>query len=476
MPSLISDGTQLYGLHGYQNSNLYRLEDDGERALFGEQSISATLSITGTAGESFFATEYTRDGLGRITEKRENGDSEAYEYDAAGRLIRVTRNGEARSFGYDANGNRTHENGVEVAVYDAEDRMLRHGDRHYAYTDSGELVSITENGSRTDFRYDDLGNLVAVDLPDGRSLSYLIDGQNRRIGRKVDGVLKQAFLYQDSLNPIAELDGESKLVSRFIYGDRFHVPAYMEKNGRRYRIISDHLGSPRLVVDARTGDVVQEMVYDVWGRIILDTNPGFQPFGFAGGLHDPETGLVRLGARDYDPVTGRWTAKDPILFAGGDSNLYGYVLNDPVNFIDPEGLAGIAIDFGGGYASGDGELGGRYSTGKDYGSGFFIGVRGEGDNHAQLGAFTYENTTGKVPGHRFGGGVNFTYYNNDAREFFCGDLNYVSYNLFGFSGVVYRDDNNAVKGWGVSMWGRGFGLTGRETGKSSTTSSYFLQK
>jgi len=39
------------------------------------------------------------------------------------------------------------------------------------------------------------------------------------------------------------------------------------------------------------------------------------------------------------PKIGKWTAKDPILFAGGDSNLYGYVLNDPVNNIDPLGLS-----------------------------------------------------------------------------------------------------------------------------------------
>jgi len=46
----------------------------------------------------------------------------------------------------------------------------------------------------------------------------------------------------------------------------------------------------------------------------------------------------RFGARDMDPETGRWTAKDPIGFAGGDSNLYGYVLGDPVNWVDPTGL------------------------------------------------------------------------------------------------------------------------------------------
>ena len=61
-----------------------------------------------------------------------------------------------------------------------------------------------------------------------------------------------------------------------------------------------------------------------------------QPFGFAGGLYDPQTGLVRFGARDYDAETGRWTTKDPIGFEGG-LNHFGYSQNDPINFIDSSG-------------------------------------------------------------------------------------------------------------------------------------------
>jgi RHS repeat-associated protein len=58
-------------------------------------------------------------------------------------------------------------------------------------------------------------------------------------------------------------------------------------------------------------------------------------------LYDADTGLTRFGARDYDPVVGRWTAKDPILFDGGQANLYVYVGNDPINAIDPEGLDAV---------------------------------------------------------------------------------------------------------------------------------------
>ena len=63
-------------------------------------------------------------------------------------------------------------------------------------------------------------------------------------------------------------------------------------------------------------------------------HPGFQPFGYAGGLYDRDTKLTRFGARDYDAETGRWIQKDPIGFEGGDA----YVTNDPINWIDPSGL------------------------------------------------------------------------------------------------------------------------------------------
>jgi RHS repeat-associated protein len=131
-------------------------------------------------------------------------------------------------------------------------------------------------------------------------------------------------------------------VARFVYGERVNVPEVMIKGGTTYRLVTDHVGSVRLVVDAATGVVAQRMDYDELGRVLLDTSPGFQPFGFAGGLHDAETRLVRFGARDYDAETGRWTAKDPLLFGGGDTNLYAYALGDPVNNTDPTGRYALA--------------------------------------------------------------------------------------------------------------------------------------
>jgi len=72
--------------------------------------------------------------------------------------------------------------------------------------------------------------------------------------------------------------------------------------------------------------------------VLTDTNPAFQPFGFAGGLYDKDTGLVRFGVRDYDAQVGRWVARDPAMFVDGATNLYLYALDDPVSNVDLTGL------------------------------------------------------------------------------------------------------------------------------------------
>ena len=147
----------------------------------------------------------------------------------------------------------------------------------------------------------------------------------------------------DELSPISEMDGSGNVVSYFIYGRRIDIPDYMVSKKEDnitwmiYRIVSDHLGSPRLIVRESDGVIVQRMDFDEFGKVLNDTNPGFQPFGFGSGLYDAITGLVRFGTRDYNADCGRWTAKDPIGFSGGDTNLYGYVVGDPLNWIDPEG-------------------------------------------------------------------------------------------------------------------------------------------
>jgi RHS repeat-associated protein len=315
----------------------------GYDSTFGE----STSYSAADGGTGLYAATYTRDELGRIKRKAETiGGTTAtydYTYDPAGRLTDVMKDGAPQAhYDYDANSNRTawaDPWGSGAATYDDQDRLTAYAGTTYTYTANGELASKSAGGQTVTFDYGVLGNLRQVVLADGLTIDYVIDAAGRRVGKKVGGVLTQGLLYQDQLNPVAELDATGAVVSTFIYASKPNVPDYLVKAGTTYRVISDHLGSVRLVVNATDGTVAQRVDYDIFGRVMLDTNPGFQPFGFAGGLYDRQTGLVRFGARDYDPETGRWTAKDPIGFGGGGTNLYGYTLADPISAIDPSGLA-----------------------------------------------------------------------------------------------------------------------------------------
>ncbi|WP_208022616.1 RHS repeat-associated core domain-containing protein [Desulfonema ishimotonii] len=149
--------------------------------------------------------------------------------------------------------------------------------------------------------------------------------------------ITEKYLWSGLTTLLAVYDGSDNLLMRFEYAAG-RTPVAMTKGGQRYYLAYDQVGTLRAVTDA-SGNTVKRVGYDTFGNVLTDSDPLFEvPFGFAGGLYDEDTGLIRFGYRDYDPNAGRWTAKDPIGFAGGDTDLYGYCLGDPVNWVDPKGL------------------------------------------------------------------------------------------------------------------------------------------
>lgn len=306
---------------------------------------------TAANGSSVYQASYARDSLGRVSTLTEtlqgSGLIRAFTYDSAGRLFEVREGGTlVRAYDYDANGNRTSLAGPGLSVsgtYDAQDRILTYGTTIYTHDRSGFLTEKAEGTDTTRYVYDALGNLLRVALPSATIIDYEVDGENRRVGRRVNGVLQQGWLWQTQLAPAAELDPSGAVVSRFVYATRVNVPDYMIKGGVSYRLVLDQLGSVRLVVNSADGTIAQRLDYDEFGRVTQNTNPGFQPFGFAGGLYDAQTELVRFGARDYDAVVGRWTSKDPLMFSSEEVNLYSYLGNDPVGYYDPEGTGKVGL-------------------------------------------------------------------------------------------------------------------------------------
>jgi RHS repeat-associated protein len=191
---------------------------------------------------------------------------------------------------------------------------------------------------KTSYSYDIFGNLKKVILPDQKVIEYVLDSQNRLVGKRVNGIMTRLYIYPSQTQIAAELDGAGKLINRYVSGTKANSPDYVVSNDQVIKVVSDQVGTPRAFI----GAIISKVHFDEFG---IKSSPSvaivseLDSIGYAGGLLDADTGLTHFGAREYSAETGKWLSKDPIGFSGGDTNLYGYVLNDPVNAIDPSGLA-----------------------------------------------------------------------------------------------------------------------------------------
>lgn len=311
---------------------------------FGAVDGSTYAHTTGPTNLYEYSLE--RDQFGQIIQETkivDGGTPEVwtYEYDERGRLERVEVDSVLfEEYTYDPNGNRlslTTSGGTTYATYDEQDRIIDYGDWEYTHGANGEIVSKTDGVDVWEYEYDALGYLILVTLPDTTEIRYEYDGRGRPVARYVDDVYEKGWLWGNQLEPVAEVDDQADVVVRYVYGSRAHVPDYIVKGGVTYRIVTDYRGSVLRVVNASTGYVEQDIKYGPWGAVLSNTAPGFQVFGFAGGLWDADTGLVLFGVRWYDAELGRWTMKDPVRFAGTQSNFYQYVHADPLSYVDLSG-------------------------------------------------------------------------------------------------------------------------------------------
>jgi RHS repeat-associated protein len=201
--------------------------------------------------------------------------------------------------------------------------------------------------------------------------AYMYNANNQRTTKLINNQIREKYLWLDLTTLLAIYDKDNNVKQRFTYIDERTPISYTDIDNNVYFLSYNHQGSLKAITDKNNnilkridydsfGNIVQETYYDTNKNIIQEirydsngnvitsssnydenivTNPNLDiPIGFAGGLYDQDTKLIKFGYREYDSNTGRWTSKDHIDFEGGDSNLYGYVMGDPVNFVDVEGL------------------------------------------------------------------------------------------------------------------------------------------
>ena len=218
-------------------------------------------------------------------------------------------------------------------------QLVGKGELLYSYDSAGNLVS----DGVLSYSWDTLNRLVKVSGADGTELaSYGYDANNRRIRKTVSGKTTY-YVYGSGNQLVGELSSSGAVLREYVYleSEPLALIEYQTSPGVYY-YINDHLGTPQQLV-GQDGSVVWEAGYQPYGEAQITTGTVANNLRFPGQYYDEESGLHYNWNRYYDPETGRYVSADPIGLGGG-MNLYVYVENDPVNWIDPEGLVGVGIE------------------------------------------------------------------------------------------------------------------------------------
>ncbi len=198
------------------------------------------------------------------------------------------------------------------------------------------------NDGRTTYTYDLLNRQLSASGPDG-SATYVYNAFNQRIA-KVSGSTTTYFVY-DTLSRVLETyDSSATLQARYTYGAGIDEVLTLERGGATYTYHRDGLGSISEITDA-SGALVERYTYDVYGTPTITDGAGSalaassiaNPYMFTGREYEPESGIYSYRARMYSPRLGRFLQHDPLGYVDG-LNMYAYVGNDPVNWVDPLGL------------------------------------------------------------------------------------------------------------------------------------------
>lgn len=288
----------------FNNLNqLTSLTGGGKMAISGTTDEPANVTVQGTPARMLSATNFTAmadvvSGTNTVPVVAQDGsgNTRTNNYQIVAATIAP------RTFTYDANGN-----------------TLDDGERTYEWDAANRAVKITQG---TDI------------------YEYAYNAFNQKVSEKKNGVLTKRWVWAGGTQPAEERDASNTATKRFFgQGEQTLNPQQSTLN---FYYTRDHLGSIREVTDA-SGTVVSSYAYDAWGNRTLLSGTDLATFGYTGHYYHKETDLVFTLFRIYDPELGRWLNRDPIGEAGG-VNLYGYVSNNPINFVDPFGLEGWAAD------------------------------------------------------------------------------------------------------------------------------------
>ena len=362
----------------YNSAGLLAQVSDGNGNVIAKYSYDGGGKLTEKDTGNGAKTLYTYNAAGAITEiKTLAADSTTtskidYTYDADSRIATATSGDGTWTYGYDANNQLTHavfaSTNAAIAnqdltyVYDAAgnrtqtifnaattnyatnnlNQYTSANGTTYSYDANGNLVQLVSGANTTTYTYNIQNQLVSSTGPSGTT-AYTYDALGDIASQTVNGVktsyVSDPLAFSTSANgPLSAVaqayNASGQVTATYTYGDGLTA---VTSSGTTSYYNADASGNITSLSGAG-GALTATYAYTPTGTMLNSTGSAANPFQFNGqvGAITQSNGLVKIGARYYDPSTARFTSQDPTGQAGG-INLYSFAANNPINYSDVTG-------------------------------------------------------------------------------------------------------------------------------------------
>ena len=293
-----------------------------------------------------FTTTYSYDDYNRLSSATSGTVlTRSYGYDAWGNLTNVTTGGTANPPGQPSFTLNYVNNGYGAPATNRINTIVEGTSYSVGYDAAGNLTS--DNSTGATYTYDGASRLKTASTANS---SYEYDGDGRRVRQVVNGN-STYYLWSSVLGqPVVELNNTGGIARAHVYSASGQRLALQASNGSFYWVHGDHLGSSHKLTDT-SGNVAYTAEYDPHGNLRLETGTTTLTTRKFTGYERDAANLDFANARTYSYRRGRFLRPDPLMLGSGDLespqslNLYSYVGNDPINFVDPSGLLMICFGF-----------------------------------------------------------------------------------------------------------------------------------
>jgi RHS repeat-associated protein len=343
-----ANGTTTYTYDGVHNV-LSTTAANGVKSAYTYNSVDRMTQLTESKqGATLASYTHTLDPTGRrLSVTESTGRVTAYTYDSIYRLKSETVSGDPGSgngtvnYSYDAVGNRLSRNSTLAAVpttasaYDANDRLI---------SDSYDANGNTRSANGISYAYDFENRIKTVN---GGAVRIVYDGDGNRVSETTGGTTTKFLV--DDLNPT----GYSQVMDEVVDGSVTRTYAYGLNRISEDQLVNgswepsfygyDGHGNVRFLASSG-GAVTDTYAFDAFGAQIASAGTTPNPYLYSGERFDQNTGLYHLRARDLNPLTGRFESMDSHegnILNPATLHKYLYAQADPVNRLDPSGLADL---------------------------------------------------------------------------------------------------------------------------------------